>query len=448
MKYNKVKTVVTIGPASDSYEAIKGLMTSGADVFRLNLSHGNAAYFRKVISRIRKAERELSRRITVFFDLPGPKLRTGKVHGERMQIKEGSEYTLGKKGQIDVSNDIIRRINPRNKILLSDGKIELEPIKKDGNLLVVRALNNGLLYNEQSINFKGISYPGKYPTKRDVAGIALGKKLGIRTFALSFVSSGRDVARVRALAGKDAVLIAKIERVEAVKRFEEIVNEADVIMVARGDLGLNMDIAEVPEIQKKLITSANEHSKPVITATQMLESMTNNIMPTRAEADDVFTAISEGTDAVMLSEETAIGDYPLKAVKMLVHIISRYKYRQYEERKYRIRDEYEAIIDALADLSLKSKIEKVMAVTIDGKSVLRLSRYDLPIEIFALTSSDTTLDNLSFARGVVATKVPSMRGLNKTFATIAERNRIEKAIVVSALSRSYNSTESIRIMSF
>ena len=326
MDFNKVKVVATLGPASDSEDSIKKLIQAGVNVFRLNMSHGDHDYFRRVISCIKRINKQLKVYTPIFLDLPGQKLRTGKLGGDKLEIKEGQEYTLGEKGQIPVTNSILKRIKLKGKILLSDGKIELKPVKRDGDIIIARALNNGTLLNEQSINADGLSYSDKYPTKKDIDGIKFGLSQGIRIFALSFVSSAKDVAAARRIAGGDSTLIAKIERRDAVKNFKEIVEVADVIMIARGDLGLNMDIAEVPKLQKELIDVSNKCNKPVITATQMLESMTKNVLPTRAEADDVFTAISEGTDAVMLSEETAIGDYPIKAVKMLRHIISRCTY--------------------------------------------------------------------------------------------------------------------------
>jgi pyruvate kinase len=447
MGSNSVKTVVTVGPACDSYELLKRLILGGADVFRFNLSHGNEDYFRKAVSNLRKAEEDTKRKILVFFDLPGPKLRTGKVHGDRLEIKEGTEYTFGKHGQIQISDDILKIINMKSKILLSDGKIEFKPIRKEMGLLVARALNNGTMLDEQSINFKGISYPGRYPTKKDEEGIKFGLSLGINAFALSFIASAKDIASARKIAGENSTLIAKIERIEAVKHFDDIVHEADIVMIARGDLGLNIDIADLPEIQKKLLAICNENSKPVITATQMLESMTNNVMPTRAEADDVFTAISEGTDAVMLSEETAIGSYPLKALKMLKRIISKYHY-SWTLKRYKITDEHDAILNSAIDLAISTKINKIITFTPSGRSAFRLSRYHLPIEIVAVTDNISTFSKLFFSRNVKGVFVKSLRDEEKRLMQIAKAHRIKKAIIVSGLSLSENSTENVRIISF
>ncbi len=444
---SSIKTVITVGPACDSYEMLKKMILKGADVFRLNLSHGDKEYFRKAVANIRKAEEATKRNVLIFFDLPGPKLRTGKVHGDRLEIKEGTEYTFGRSGQIQVSEEIIKMISLKNKLLLSDGKIEFKPLRKDLGLLVAKALNSGVLLNEQSINFKGISYPGKYPTKKDEDGIKFGLSLGINTFALSFISSAKDIEKVRKITGEKSVLIAKIERIEAVKHFNDIVRAADIIMVARGDLGLNIDIADLPEIQKKLLATCNENSKPVITATQMLESMTNNVMPTRAEADDVFTAIDEGTDAVMLSEETAIGVYPVKALVMLKRIISKYRYSGILKR-YKIADEHDAILSSAIDLVINTKINKIITFTPSGRSAFRLSRYHLPLDISAVTTSKATFSKLFFSRNVKGILVDSLEKTEKNLFKIAREHGIKKAIVISGLSLSENSTENIRIISF
>ncbi len=444
---SRIKTVVTVGPACDSYEMLKKMILKGVDVFRFNLSHGDKNYFKKVVANVRKAEEETKRSVLMFFDLPGPKLRTGKVHGDKIEIKEGTEYTFGKNGQIQVSDEIVKRINLKSKLLLSDGKIEFKPVRNEMGLLVAKALNNGVLLNEQSINFKGISYPGKYPTKKDEEGIKFGLSLGINTFALSFISSAKDIENARKIAGEKSVLIAKIERIEAVKHFNEIVKAADVIMIARGDLGLNIDIADLPEVQKKLLSLCNENSKPVITATQMLESMTNNVMPTRAEADDVFTAIDEGTDAVMLSEETAIGIYPLKALSMLKRIIEKYHYSGIVKR-YKMEDIHDAILNSVIDLVINTKINKIITFTPSGRSAFKLSRHHLQLDISAVTNSKMAFSKLFFSKNVKGIFVKSLEKSENSLIQIAKEHGIKKAIVISGLSLSENSTENIRIISF
>ncbi|MCL4361937.1 pyruvate kinase, partial [Candidatus Parvarchaeota archaeon] len=218
-------------------------------------------------------------------------------------------------------------------------------------------------------------------------------------------------------------------------------------MVARGDLGLNIDIADLPEVQKKLLSLCNENSKPVITATQMLESMTNNVMPTRAEADDVFTAIDEGTDAVMLSEETAIGVYPLKALSMLKRIIEKYHYSGIVKR-YKITDIHDAILNSAIDLVINTKIDKIITFTPSGRSAFRLSRHHIQLDISAITTSKTTFSKLFFSKNVKGILVKSLEKAEANLFNIAKEHGIKKAIVISGLSLSENSTENIRIISF
>ncbi|EEZ92644.1 MAG: pyruvate kinase [Candidatus Parvarchaeum acidiphilum ARMAN-4] len=426
---------------------LKQLILEGVDIFRFNLSHGDEAYFKKAVANLRQAESDTNRKVLIFFDLPGPKLRTGKVHNDKLIIKEGTEYTFGKNGQIEVSEEIIKSIKLNNKLLVSDGKLEFKPIRKEMGLLIAKAVNSGTLLNEQSINFKGISYPGKYPTKKDEAGIKLGLSLGIDTFALSFIASAKDITSARKIAGENSTLIAKIERPEAVKNFNEIVKLIDVVMVARGDLGLNIDIADLPEIQKRLISICNENNKPVITATQMLESMTNNVIPTRAEADDVFTAISEGTDAVMLSEETAIGVYPLKALKMLRRIISKYKY-SVSFKRYKINDEHEAILNAVIDISINTKIKNIITFTSSGRSAFYLAKHQVPLEMLAFTDKSSTFSRFFFSRNVQGILVKDLEEAQKSILKIAKEHKIKRAILISSALSNDNSTESIRIIKF
>ena len=273
MAGGNVKIVITLGPASSDIQSITKLMSGGAEIFRLNLSHGDEDYFRKTVSAVRFVGKKLGKDFTIFFDLPGPKLRTGILPTGKLQLNKGEVYSLGPKGDIPVSIEVLRGISLKNKILLSDGKIELKPLKKEGLNILVRATDNAILLNKQSINSRSLSYESKYPTKKDIDGIKFGKSLGIRTFAISFPSSAKDVLSVRKVLGKDYNIIAKIERAEAVRNFDEIAAVSDVVMVARGDLGLNIDITELPEVQRKLILRSNQLNKPVILATQVLESM-------------------------------------------------------------------------------------------------------------------------------------------------------------------------------
>jgi pyruvate kinase len=446
MGRNKVKIIATIGPASDSKKMIELLISNGVNIFRINFSHAGQDYAAKIIRNINAAKRKLKRNVAVFIDLPGPKIRTGVLSNGKLDIKQGKRYTLGPGCDIPVSGKVARNIKLTEKVLLSDGKIELKPIKFDGEKLIVKALNSATLLDRQSINANGLVYEESYPTKKDKDAIKFGLKHGVIAFGLSFVSRKEDVLNVRKLTGKESVLIAKIERKDAVENFDDIASVSDVIMIARGDLGLNLDVAKVPSIQKKLIATANRMSKPVITATQMLESMTKDIMPTRAEVDDVFTAISEGTDAVMLSEETAIGQHPSAAVRMLKHIISIYKTNN-SAVNYPVVDERDALIDAAVSLIKKTKIKDIIILSKSGISAFRLSRFHLDIRIFAITDSNAVFCALEFGRSVIPVLTRKLgRYPTASIKAIHKRGKLEKAILISGLKTSTRAVEGIRVI--
>ena len=445
METQRIKVIATVGPASDKPEMLKAMIKSGVNIFRFNFSHGNQSYFRSIIKNVRAIDRNLGTKTTMFIDLPGPKFRTGKLENEPFQIKKGHVYRLGPDADIPVDQAILKKLNVHKKILISDGKLELRPIKFSGKYLLARAENDLLLRNEQSINSPSLSYSKRYPTNKDIEGIRFGLKNGIDTFALSFVASAEDISKARRITGKSSNIIAKIERKEAVENFHSILEVSDIIMVARGDLGLNMDIAEVPEIQKKLIYQSNKAGRPVITATQMLESMTSSITPTRAEVDDIFTAIEEGTDAVMLSEETAIGDYPLKSVQMIRHVINKFNYSSTGKRAYTEETLQDSILDAAVELVHKTGIKDIAVVTATGESAFKLSRYDLAVRIFALARSDTVLDKLSFGRGIIGIKYTTVRGEKAIVSYLRKRFKIRDIILISAPRNAKNLHESVKI---
>lgn len=446
MVRSEIKTIVTLGPASSDRRSIEAMITGGADVFRLNLSHADKNYCKETVRLIRAAERKLGKEVTIFFDLPGPKLRTGVLPGGKLQLVKGETYSVGQNADIPVSREILRQLGVKNRIFLSDGKIELKPVKKEKGRLLVKPIDDAVLLDEQSINSKNLSYTTKYPTEKDVYGINLGKSLGINSFAVSFPASAKDILAVRKLVGNDRNIIAKIERDEAVERFDDIASVSDIIMVARGDLGLNTDIAELPEVQRRLIRKANAMSKPVIIATQVLESMTTNPLPTRAEVNDAFSAIHEGTDALMLSEETAIGTYPLGAFRMLRHIIDKFVQSSAHLPEYEIRDEHDAIIDAAVILALRTGIRDVIVLTPSGRSASRLSRYRAGVRIFALTDSKHVLEKLRFSRDVIPVAVNRLDENHANMFDMVKRTYgVRKAIIVSGLIHNKHGTENIRI---
>ena len=327
---SKTKLICTIGPSSHSENVLRGMLESGMSIARLNFSHGTPEDHKKDIEFIRSVAAGINRMVPVLVDLPGPKIRVGILENGAVFLERGSVVTLTTE-KIHGTGNIIpvtyRRltesVHPQSVIYLNDGFIELEVIEAGKSEVACRVTSGGQLLSGKGLNLPGARLFASSPTKRDLELMGLALDEGIDTFGISFVESAEAIERTREFArkkGKDIYIVAKIERAGAVDNINSILQAADAIMIARGDLGVEVPIEEVPALQKELIMKANMASRPVITATQMLESMVENTRPTRAEATDVANAILDGTDAVMLSEETAIGKYPVETVSMMARI--------------------------------------------------------------------------------------------------------------------------------
>lgn len=327
---HKTKIVCTIGPASRKKSVLKDLVRAGMNVARLNFSHGDLTQHAQDIQTIRQVSQELGRTVAILGDLPGPKIRIGVLKGGACTLNKGNRVVLTTR-QVQGTADLIpvqfpdlpRSVKPGERIFLNDGFIELKVLEIKGEDIICRVVIGGGLLSNKGMNLPDAHLSLSAATDEDLGFIAFGIEQGIDMFGLSFVGGAQDISRVREFArtkGSEIFVVAKMERREAVKNSREIIEAADAVMVARGDLGVEIPIEEVPLVQKQLILQANLAAKPVITATQMLQSMTGNTRPTRAEATDVANAIFDGTDAVMLSEETAIGIHPVTACRMLSRI--------------------------------------------------------------------------------------------------------------------------------
>ncbi len=332
VRLRRAKIICTIGPACDSETCIRELMQLGMDVARLNFSHGKHAEHARRIKRLRRAARRLKRTVCILQDLQGPKIRTGRLKGGGpVTLESGARLTITPR-EVDGTESLIstdfaglaHEVESGGRVLLSDGRIELRVVAIQGDDVECEVINGGTLAEQQGINLPGVALSIPALTEKDRLDLRFGLEHGVDAVALSFVRSADDIRMAKDLMqeyGKSVPIIAKLEKPQAIERLEEILEIANGVMIARGDLGVELPPEQVPIIQKRIIQRAAAWRKPVVTATQMLESMTQNPRPTRAEASDVANAIFDGTDAVMLSGETASGTFPREAVSMMGRII-------------------------------------------------------------------------------------------------------------------------------
>lgn len=408
MRDKKVKIIATIGPASDSLETIEELAQEGVDVFRINLSHSTKEYVQKVVSHIRSAEKKLDRPLTIMGDLAGPKIRIGDVE-EGVTLVRGEIVKIYKETVVGTAEgfslnrkEIVDALEPGAEVFIDDGNLKLVVEEKISEGTLARVVVGGVLKPRKGFSAEGLSVSSTGLSAKDKSDIAIMLDEGTDALAISFVQTAKDIEAVRNELPKDSriMLIAKIETRMGIENAEEILGVADGLMVARGDMGLAVPIAEVPHIQKRLINLCLKYEKPVITATQMLESMVNAPMPTRAEVTDVANAILDGTDAVMLSAETASGKFPVETVHMMVKIITK-ALDHTASREFN--DEHEigsAVSGSVGWIADHIGAKLVIAFTETGRCARRISRTRHPQTIIALSPNNQTIHNLNFSWGV------------------------------------------------
>ncbi|MCU0604768.1 MAG: pyruvate kinase [Desulfobacterales bacterium] len=416
---NKTKIVATIGPASDSPEVLEQLLLAGMNVVRLNFSHGDFSGHGGTIARVRAAAAAVGRRVAIMADLPGPKMRIGKFAEEPVQLVPGETFTLttedipGSRQRVSVSfPQLPASVRPGDRLFLNDGYIELAVVQVDGPDVVCRVQVGGELRSRKGVNLPGIDLGISAFTDRDRECLAFALQHGVDAVSQSFVDRADDIEAVRAAAadlGYHPMVIAKIERSGALKRIDEIMGAADGIMVARGDLGVEIPIEEMAVTQKRLMRMANLKCKPVITATQMLESMISNRLPTRAEATDVANAILDGTDAVMLSGESAMGRYPVEAVAMLAKIAAATEGHRSSFVPALANDctanDQDIRAEELIAASVEATIRRITPATVivpthSGGTARSIARFRLPVWITAVSSQEKTCQDLMFSYGV------------------------------------------------
>jgi pyruvate kinase len=418
----RAKIVATLGPASNNETTFRALVRAGLDVARLNFSHGTHPEKLKLIEMVRKVAAEEGRNICILGDLQGPKIRTGKLENRTpVQLEAGKKLTITPRDIAGTAEcvsttflTLAENLEAGARILLSDGLIELAVLAVKGDDVECEIINGGLLGENKGINLPGI--PVKVPslTEKDEIDLEFAVKNGVDAIAVSFVRTGEDVKLVKkriAALGADTWVVAKLEKPQAVEHLEEILEATDGIMVARGDLGVEVPPEKVPAIQKHIIRRASEHRKPVITATQMLESMIENPRPTRAEASDVANAIYDGTDAVMLSAESAAGKYPVEAVKMMARIVIESEAQihgtasPHDARPSNVRlSVAETICESMAHAAQDLDVKAIAVFTETGTTARQLSKYRPTPPIYALSSVDAAINRMGLLWGVHAIK--------------------------------------------
>ena len=422
----RAKIVATLGPASSQEGTFRELLRAGLDVARLNFSHGTHPEKLKLIEMVRKVAREEGKNVCILGDLQGPKIRTGRLKNRiPVQLKAGQRLTITPRDIPGTSSVIAttfptlaENLEPGARILLSDGLIELRVVDIPGEDVDCEVINGGMLGEHKGINLPGIPVRVPSLTEKDEGDLEFGMKHEVDAIAVSFVRTAEDVRHVKyrvAALGLETWVIAKLEKPQAIENLEAILENADGIMVARGDLGVEMPPEKVPAIQKHVIRCAAEYRKPVITATQMLESMIENPRPTRAEASDVANAIYDGTDAVMLSAETAAGKYPVEAVKMMAKIVSETESHlresnSWDSRPNRVRLSIaETICESAAHAAEDLDVSAIAVFTESGTTARQLSKYRPRPPIFALSSIDAVIHRMGLLWGVHPIKCPKLQ---------------------------------------
>jgi pyruvate kinase len=416
---NKTKIICTMGPACGSPEVMEQMIRAGMNVARLNFSHGDFTGHRKVIEDLRAAARAVGRRVAIMADLPGPKMRIGQLAQEPIELKAGDSFTLttdeivGDSSRVSMTfKRLPQAVKPGDILFLNDGYIQIEVVRADARDVHCRVVVGGELRSRKGLNLPGIDLGISAFTERDRECLRFAAEQGIDAVSQSFVESGADIDAVRAAAtdlGYHPFIIAKIERSRARDNLEGILQAADGIMIARGDLGVEIPIEKIAVAQKYLMRLANLLGKPVITATQMLESMTTNRRPTRAEATDVANAILDGTDCVMLSGESAMGQYPVEAVAMLAKIAAAIEpTRPAHQAREILRasgKEGEIRLADLIVLNVENTLERVSPALViiptrSGYTARRLARFRPPVWIAAVSAQESTCQQLQFTYGV------------------------------------------------
>ncbi len=409
----RAKIVCTLGPATSSKERIRELVDAGMDVARLNLSHGTYAEHEEIYHRVREASDETGHGVGIFVDLQGPKIRLGNFKEGSSRLQTGQAFTITTR-ELAGNNEIASTtyqglpgdVSAGDQILIDDGKVRLRVTEVDGTDVHTQVVTGGRISDHKGINLPGVPVSVPAMSEKDIEDLRWGLHLTVDFIALSFVRSAKDAEDVRRIMREEGVLlpvIAKIEKPQAIENLNEIVKAFDGFMVARGDLGVECPLEDVPFLQKRVVEKARRNAKPVIVATQMLESMISNPAPTRAEASDVANAVLDGADAVMLSGETSVGEYPIETVKTMARIIASTEDHELHHMAaidWQPKTRGGVIAKAAAEVGDRVGAKFLVAFTQSGDSARRLARYRGPIQVLAFTPEPIVRSQLSLTWGI------------------------------------------------
>ncbi len=456
----------TLGPATASKERIRELVDAGMDVARLNLSHGAYADHEEIYLRVRQAADETGHGVAVFVDLQGPKIRLGNFKEGSTRIVTGQSFVITTR-EVDGDNEIASTtyaglpgdVGPGDQVLIDDGKVRLRVTEVDGDDVHTVVVTGGRISDHKGINLPGVPVSVPAMSEKDIEDLRWGLHLTVDFIALSFVRSAQDVEDVRKVMREEGVMlpvIAKIEKPQAIDNLDEVINAFDGFMVARGDLGVECPLEDVPFLQKRVVEKARRNAKPVIVATQMLESMISNPAPTRAEASDVANAVLDGADAVMLSGETSVGEYPIEAVRTMARIIESTEDHELHHMAaidWQPRTRGGVIAKAAAEVADRVGAKYLVAFTQSGDSARRLARYRGHIPVLAFTPDARVRSQLALTWGVETFKTDAVEHTDQMVRQVDEQllaiGRVEQGDLVVIIAGSPpgipGSTNALRI---
>ncbi|MFY0628126.1 MAG: pyruvate kinase [Reichenbachiella sp.] len=437
MQQKRAKIIATVGPASNNKETLKKLIEAGADVFRLNFSHGTHEDHKKVVQMIDEVNEELGTNVCKLQDLQGPKIRIGQVENGQVEIIPGQKLTISTEDVLGTQDKVSTTYKPLatdvkkdDLILIDDGNLQLKVLSSDGKEVVCEVVHGGMLKSRKGINLPDTAISAPSLTEKDKIDLEFGLQFDMEWVALSFVRNAADITELRDIItknGKHSKIIAKIEKPEAIDDIDNIINETDAIMVARGDLGVEILMEDVPPIQKSLVQKCNKLGKPVIVATQMLESMTDNPRPTRAEANDVANSIYDGADTVMLSAESASGKFPIESVESMAKCITAIEnsaqtvYNKYwEEDDSSDIAKNNMLIKSACKLSKSVGAKAIIGMTKSGYTGLSLAKNRPEADIYIFSQNRQMVKTLNLVWGVKAFHYQEQKPIDETFNDVVE----------------------------